>query len=242
MSRGWLSLAMLACGGAMLATTARGGPPMRQDGIFTVGNEGASVQIDPQVAYVSTAWWLEYATAAKLFNWPDRPGPLGNRLVPEAAASYAVSNRGRTYTFFLRPGFRFSDGTPVTAKSFKYAFDRVANRDLASPGAQFITDPNGTNIVGARAVNDGHARHVSGVTAKGNRLTIRLTRPDPSFISKLTMPFFQATSTKLPLTHEVAGGYPSAGPYAFTQNEVNVLTSLRRNRYYRAGAGRERPH
>ena len=118
MSRGWLSLAMLTCGGAMLATTALAGPPMRQDGIFTVGNEGASVQIDPQVAYVSTAWWLEYATAAKLFNWPDRPGPLGNRLVPEAAASYAVSNRGRTYTFFIRPGFRFSDGTPVNAKSF----------------------------------------------------------------------------------------------------------------------------
>src|SRR5436190_6772012 len=47
------------------------------------------------------------------------------------------------------------------------------------------------------------------------------------------MPFFQATSTKLPLSHEVTGPYPSAGPYEFTRNDVNALTSLRRNPYYR---------
>ena len=228
----WLSLAMLAAGGGMLAASALGSP-LRQGGIFRVGITGASVQIDPQVGYVTTAWWLEYATAAKLYNWPDRSGPLGNRLVSEVAASFIVSNHGRTYTFFIRPGFRFSDGTPVTAKNFAYAIDRMANHDLASPGAQFITDPNGTNIVGAKAVNDGDAKHVSGVTAKGNRLIVRLTKPDGSFLTKLTMPFFQATSRKLPLAKEVTGAYPSAGPYWFTRNDVNVLTSIRRNPYYR---------
>jgi ABC-type transport system substrate-binding protein len=52
------------------------------------------------------------------------------------------------------------------------------------------------------------------------------------------MPFFQATSTSLPLTQEVAGGYPSAGPYYFAGNEMNTLTSIRRNLYYRGA----RPH
>src|SRR3954453_1832138 len=126
----WLSLAMLAVGGGLLVTSALAGPTLRKGGIFRVGNSGASVQIDPQVAYVTTAWWLEYATAVKLYNWPDRPGLLGNRLIPEAAAGFSVPNRRKTYTFFIRPGFRFSDGTRVTAKSFKYAFDRVANHDL----------------------------------------------------------------------------------------------------------------
>jgi ABC-type oligopeptide transport system substrate-binding subunit len=234
----WLSLAMLAIGGGLLATSALAGPAQRHGGVFRVGIEGASVQIDPQVAYVTTAWWLEYATAVKLYNWPDRPGLIGNRLIPEAAASFTVSNHGKTYTFFIRPGFRFSDGTPVTAKSFRYAFDRVANHDLSTPGVQFITDTSGTNIVGAKAASDGKAQHVSGVTAEGNRLIIRLTRPDSSFLTKLTMPFFQATSTKVPLTHEVTGAYPSAGPYRFTRNDVNVLTSIRRNPYYRG----TRPH
>ena len=81
---------------------------------------------------------------------------------------------------------------------------------------------------------------MSGVTAKGNRLIIRLTKPDGSFLTKLTMPFFQATSTTLPLTHAVTGAYPSAGPYRFTRNDPNV-TSIRRNPYWKRGAGRMRP-
>ncbi len=239
----WVSLAMVATGVGLLAAAqlASAASPPRYGGIFRVGTTGASVQIDPQISYVSTAWWLEYATAAKLYNYPDRRGPAGQRLVPEVASGFKVSNGGRTYTVTIRKGFRFSDGTPVTAWSFRYAIDRAANHDLASPAAQYITDQNGTNIVGAQAVTDGKARHVRGVVVRGNRLIIRLTRPDSTFVTKLAMPFFQATSTKLPLTKDVESPYPSAGPYAFTRNDVNVLTSLRRNPYWKRGPGRTRP-
>ncbi len=241
----WLSVAMLAVGTGLFATAqianASGGSSSRKGGVFLFGTTGASTHIDPQVAYVTTAWWLEYATAAKLYNYPDRRGQAGDRLVPEVASGFRVSNSGKTYTFTIRKGFRFSNGEPVTAKSFQYAIDRAANHDLASPAAQFITDPNGTDIVGAKAVNHGAATHVSGVVAKGNRLVIRLTRPDNTFLTKLALPFFQATSTALPLTHEVTGGYPSAGPYFFKANEVNVLTSIRRNPNWKRGPGRMRP-
>ena len=221
----------------MLATAqlaaAEGGFGFRQGGVFRVGYSGASVQVDPQLAYVSTAWWLEYATAAKLFNYPDRPGAAGTRLVPEVASRYTVSRDGKTWTFFIRKGYRFSDGLPVTAASFKYAIDRVANHDLASPAAPFITDPNGVDIVGARAVNAGDAQHVRGVVFKANRLIIHLVRPAAAFPTLLAMPFFQATSARLPLNREVTGGYPSAGPYSFRNNKANVITQLRRNPYYR---------
>ena len=181
------------------------------------------MQIDPQLAYVSTAWSLEYATAAKLFNYPDRAGAAGGVLKPEVASGYKVSRDGRTYTFTIRRGFRFSDGAPVTAKSFAYAIDRVANHDLASPGASFITDQNGTNIVGAIAVNAGKATHVSGVVAKGYRLVIRLTRRDPTLLTKLAMPFFQATSLRLPLTREVVAA--ATRPPARTPSRRTRLTS-----------------
>jgi hypothetical protein len=228
-----LALALIAAGAAMFAASARTDGSVKDGGIFRVGFSGASVQVDPQLAYVTTAWWLEYATAAKLVNWPDRANPAGTPLVLEAASSVAVSNRGKTYTFVIRKGLRFSDGSPVTARSFAYAIDRTANKQLASPGAPFITDSHGTNILGAKKVNDGHARHVSGVTAKGYHLVIRLTRPDGSFLSKLTFPFFQATSTKLPLNREVLTAYPSAGPYTFTKHVPDSETELRRNRFYR---------
>jgi ABC-type oligopeptide transport system substrate-binding subunit len=228
-----LSLALIAAGAAMFTASAWTGGSVKDGGTFRYGTNAYFPQIDPQLGYITTSWWLEYATALKLVNWPDRPDVSGTPLVLEAASSVAVSNRGKTYTFVIRKGLRFSDGSPVTARSFAYAIDRTANKQLASPGAPFITDPHGTNILGAKRVNDGHARHVSGVTAKGYRLVIRLRRPDGSFLSKLTMPFFQATSTKLPLDREAAGAYPSAGPYAFTKHVPNVETVLRRNRYYR---------
>jgi peptide/nickel transport system substrate-binding protein len=233
----WLAFAMLAVGtGLLVAAQLAGASGAKYGGIFRYGTTGASVQIDPQIAYITTGWWLEDATAAKLYV----SSPQGT-LVPQVASGYKVSNGGRTYTFTIRKGFRFSDGTPVTARNFSYAIDRVANKTLASPGAQFITDPNGTEIVGARRVNDGEAHYVRGVVARGRKLVIHLVRPDPSFLLKLTMPFFQATSTKLPLTQEVLGAYPSAGRYSFAHNEVNVLMSIRRNPYWRRGPGRLAP-
>ena len=246
----WLSVTMLVVGASLLvaaslASAASNSPALKKGGIWRYGAVGASVQIDPQVGYVTTAWWLEYATAAKLYNYPDREGPAGTKLVPEVASNFTVSNSGKTYTFTIRKGFKFSDGKPVTANSFKYAINRVANHDLASPGAPFITDENGTNIVGAKAVNDGHGTNVSGVRVKGNKLTINLTKADGTFMAKITMPFFQATSTKLPLTKEVVNvngnNYPSAGPYYMTRNDVNQLTSLRQNKFWKKGPGRNRP-
>src|SRR3954469_25519284 len=130
----WQGVGALVLGAAFLVAAGLAGASRGAPGIFRVGYAGASVQIDPQLAYVSTAWTLEYATAAKLFNYPDRAGTAGGVLRPELAAGYKVSRDGRTYTFMIRRGFRFSDGTAVTARSFAYAIDRVANSDLASPG------------------------------------------------------------------------------------------------------------
>ena len=246
----WLSVAMLATGASLLVVSfasAGNSAQLKKGGLWKTGTTGASVQVDPQLAYITTAWWLEYATAAKLYNYPDKSGPAGSKLVPEVASNFTVSNGGKTYTFTIRKGFKFSDGKAVTASSFKYAINRVANHDLASPGGAFITDPNGTNIVGAADVNaGGHGTNVSGVSAKGNKLVVHLTKADGTFMSKITMPFFQATSTKLPLDKEVVNVHnitdmPSAGPYVYSRNDVDTLTSLRQNPFWKAGPGRTRP-
>jgi len=248
----WLSVAMLATGASLLVATSlasagTNGSALKKGGIWKVGTVGASVQVDPQLAYITTAWWMEYATAAKLFNYPDKSGPAGSKLVPEVASKFLVSNSGKKYTFFVRKGFKFSDGTAVTPNSFKYAINRTANKKLASPGAPFITDANGTNIVGAADCNNNDScTNVPGVQVKGQRLIVNLTRADGTFMSKITMPFFQATSTKLPLTSEVVTvnnirDIPSAGPYAMSRNEADTLTSLRQNPFWKVGPGRHRP-
>jgi ABC-type transport system substrate-binding protein len=117
----WLSIMMLVVGASLLvaASLASAGNTsshaFKKGGIWRYGTTGASVQVDPQIAYITTAWWLEYATAAKLYNYPDRSGPAGSKLVPEVASGFTVSNNGRRYTFTIRKGFKFSDGKAVTA-------------------------------------------------------------------------------------------------------------------------------
>src|SRR6266511_5958576 len=118
----WPPAVMPVRGKSLIAAAAAAhSPAFKNGGIFKVAAVGPSVKVDPQVAYVTTAWWLEYATAAKLFNYPDKEGYAGTLLQPEVASGYRLSKNGKTYRFTIRKGFRFSDGTSATARSFKYA-------------------------------------------------------------------------------------------------------------------------
>ena len=109
--------------------------------------------IDPQLSYYGETWKLEGATACKLFNWPDKEGAAGAVATPEVAAGLPViSKDGKTYTFTIKPGFKFSNGKPVTAKSFVDAFNRFANPKMQSTGVAFLDI-----VQGAQAVIDGKA-------------------------------------------------------------------------------------
>lgn len=256
-SRMWLSIAMLAVGTSLLvaagfASPAQSSPSgaakaeksaLKKGGTLRVNLPGTDIDdIDPSIAYGTTSWEIQYSTALKLLNYRDAAAPVGSRLVPEGASSYKVSSAGKVYTFTIKPGFKFSDGKAVTAASYKYAFDRAANKELQSPAFQFIADPNGANIVGAQAVRDGRSNSISGVTAKGNKLTIRMTKADATALAKFTMPFFQAMSTKLSRTTKIitvsGQALPSAGPYYVSSREPNRIVTMKRNPNYKGSRPR----
>ena len=91
--------------------------------------------IDPQLSYYGETWKLEAATACKLLNWPDKEGAPGAVVTPEVAAGLPlVSADGKTYTFTIRPGFRFSNGKAVTAKSFADRSTASRIRRCSRPG------------------------------------------------------------------------------------------------------------
>jgi ABC-type oligopeptide transport system substrate-binding subunit len=198
--------------------------------------------IDPSIAYGVDSWAVQYSTAVKLLNYPDAPAPRGSRLVPEGASKYSVSKDGKTYTFTIRSGYRFSDGTRVTAKNYAYAFNRAADKQLQSPAYAFISDANGTNIVGATAVREKGASKISGVRVSGNKLIIKLAKPDATALAKFSMPFFQAMSTKLSRTQKVisvsGNALPSAGPYYVSSRVPNRSLTIKRNKYYKGSRPR----
>src|SRR5437868_862279 len=181
------------------------------DGILRVVLSSDIDYIDPSLDYLTTGWEIQYAVACKLLNYPDADGSAGSRLRPEVAAAWPrVSSDGKTYTFAIRSGFRFSNGEPVTATSFADAFNRDANPALQSPSQSFIAD-----IVGVEAVLRGQRKTISGIRVANNEITFKLTRPAPDFMSRVAMPFFQAIPDDLRRATNPAGvsNFASCGPY-----------------------------
>jgi ABC-type oligopeptide transport system substrate-binding subunit len=236
------SIAMAVIGaGLLIAATATAAPT--KTGKATAGKVVVTElntdvdYTDPQLSYYQPMWELEYATACKLFNYPDKEAPEGGQVVPEVAAGLpVVSKDGKTYTFTVKSGFKFSNGEAVTANSFKQAIERLANPKMASTGSGFAGDV----IVGAQDRIDGKASSVSGVTAKGNKLTIKLLHPAPDLLARLAMPFFQAISNQTAATIDPQGvnAYPSCGPYYISARTPNRSITLKANPYYKGS----RPH
>ena len=195
--------------------------------------------MDPALAYDSIiSWPLEYATCAKLLNYPDKPLPAGNHLVPEVAAALpARSADGKTYTFTIRHGFRFSppSNQPVTAQTFRYTIERTLNPKMKSPAAKF---PFMTDIVGEQAYEAGKAKHISGISVHGNKLTIRLTDDSGALPGQLASPFFCAVPSDTPIDPNGVPTVASAGPYYVSSYTPGQGVVLKRNPNYTGN----RPH
>jgi len=144
-----------------------------------------------------------------------------------------VSSDGKTYTFRLRRGFRFSDGKPLEASAFAHAINRLLAPQMKSPGVQYVRD-----IVGAGRVLTGKSTAASGVVAHGHRLVIRLTRPAPDFPQRTASTFFCHVLPTLPIDPEGAGAFSAAGPYFVAEYRGGERVVIRRNRFY----GGTRPH
>ncbi|HST25427.1 MAG TPA: ABC transporter substrate-binding protein [Gaiellaceae bacterium] len=240
-----LSAGMVAVGAAMLAVavvvgpavggTAKSAASAAKGGTVNVANSTADFDnLDPAIAYVQNDWAVEYVTALKLMYYPDKGGAQGSNLAPDAATGFpVVSKDGKTYTFTIKNGLRFSDGTRVTAANFKAAFDRDADPTMNSPVVAFLTD-----VVGLNNEVNKKAKSVSGVVAKGMKLTIHLTHPDGGLLNKLAMPFLQAIKTNMAHDSNGIESYPSAGPYYIASRTVNRQTVLKRNPFYKG----PRPH
>ena len=184
--------------------------------------------VDPARSYSTAGWALLDLTCARLMTYPDAPPPAGFRLVPEVSAGFPrVSRDRRTYTFTLRTNFRFSNGTPVRASAFARAINRTLAPGMDSPGAQYTQD-----IVGAEAVLAGRAKAASGVSARGNRLVIRLKRPVPEFAAWTTMPFFCAVPPTCPPTPRVPAPSRPPGRTTWPSTVPARRVILRRNRVY----------
>ena len=113
---------------------------------------------------------------------------LNSELIPEPdLATWEVSEGGTVYTFTIKDGAQFHDGTPVTAQDFIFSWERALNRNLPPVGgsaASYLDD-----IVGAREYNAGEADSVTGLEAvDDSTLVVTIDEAKSYFISKLSHP------------------------------------------------------
>ena len=152
-------------------------------------------------------------------------------IEPELArAAPSVSRDGRTYTFELRPGLRFSSGEPVTAEAVRYSIERAVSPKLLN---HYCRDAVLGDVAGEDAYQAGKADSISGIAVRGERVTITLAAPSPTLPARLTNP---CLSVVPPGTPNIPVGLhrpiPSAGPYYIDSFVRGKQLVLRRNPHY----------
>ena len=220
------------------AADARSGlDPAKTVRIVTQGDPWFNT--DPAIAAPPEQFQLHRAIGARLLRHPDGPQPRQGQLLPEIADLPRVSDGGRTYTFRIRPGYRFSppSGAPVTAEVMRATVERAMSPVLVGNNA----DPSLaiTDLVGLDAYRKGRADHISGIRVEGDELSFTLKRPAPDFPARISSPWFSAVPLGTPvLPHGIPQALPSAGPYYIESHIGDTQEVLKRNPYYKG----PRPH
>ncbi len=130
-----------------------------------------------------------------------------------------VSNGGKTYTFTVKRGFKFSNGTNVTAANFKRAFDRGKSKAMVSPASSFLDDVASYRTVGAY----------------GFQVTLKKVAPD--FLARMSMMFFSAVPTNTPFNKDgIKAPVVSAGPYYLKEWNTKTSALVVRNPHWKNGA------
>ncbi|MBR5429706.1 MAG: peptide ABC transporter substrate-binding protein [Firmicutes bacterium] len=204
-----------------------------------VGPEPAS--LDPQTAGDAAAGVYSLQLFEGLLRYVPTAAPAGGDPAVSAtetaagqAESWEVSEDGLTWVFHLRPDACWSDGTPVTAGDFVFAWQRLVDPALALPGGELLRGV----IEGAAAALDGSAAPSAlAVTAADDRtLTVRLEQTRPDFAELTARPALSPLPAALVREYgaqwATAEHFAGNGPFAPAVWSAGYFLKLTPNTYY----------
>jgi len=154
-------------------------------------------------------------------------------IIPGAASSWDVSRDGKTYTFYLRPEARWSNGELVTAEDFVYGFQRSTNPVTGSKYGR-ILEP----ILNAQQVLQGELSvdELGVIALNEHTVQIQLHDPTPYFLALLshssTFPVYKASIEQWGGQHVRPGRLVSNGAYQLAEWVVHSHIAIDRNQYY----------
>ena len=238
---GAAALGLAACGGSKSGSTATSGTASSAAGSSTgsVNTAGFTVQYGPNPETLDPALNSAVDGANTIITIFE---PLllineNNEVVGGQAESWEASEDGLTWTFTMRDGLKWSDGTDLNAKDFEYSFKRMANPDTAAPYAE--TCLGMIDGFDAAQAGDTDALNVK-ASDDGKTLTIVLSYPC-SYFDKMAA--FATMSPVQQATVEANGDawctsaetFVSNGPYMITEWTPSERIVLSKNPNYVGG-------
>ena len=169
-----------------------------------------------------------------LFEGLTNQDAKGN-LVPGVAESWEASEGNTVYTFKLRANAKWSNGDPVTAGDFVYAWRRAVDPATASPYSWYMDIMSITN--GAAVISGDKKPEELGVEAVDDHtFKVTLTKPLPYFADMTahatTFPTHQATIEKFGGDWTKPGNMVGNGAYTLTEWKLKETTTRVRNPMY----------
>ena len=120
------------------ASTSVVNPSDKKGGTLKFANPGDWDSLDPGETYYGYAWNFARLYGRSLMMFQSAPGKEGNQLVPDLAeAPGQSSDGGKTWTYKLRKGVKFEDGTEVTSADVKYAVLRSTDKQTFPNGPTY---------------------------------------------------------------------------------------------------------
>src|SRR5215467_14110047 len=116
-------------------------PSTKKGGTITYGNAGDWDNLDPADTYYGYSWNFIRYYGRSLVMFKPAPGDQGTQLVPDLATSLGVpSDNAKTWTYHIRPGLKYSDGTTITTKDIKYDVERSLDKTTFPNGPTYFND------------------------------------------------------------------------------------------------------
>ncbi|MDQ1683981.1 MAG: peptide/nickel transport system substrate-binding protein [Frankiaceae bacterium] len=206
---------------------------------------------DPARTYYGFCWDMQRLFSRGLMAYSAAPGDAGLNTVPDLATAAGESPNGKDWTYHLKSGIKFEDGSPVTSKNIKYGIERVFAQSVINGGPTYVITflcPGPINASGGCDAYKGpygtdkdpnHLGLSTIDTPDDNTIVFHLNKVVGDWNYIMALP----ASTPVPISYDQSpkGGahytdHPySTGPYKFATYTAGKSLTLVRNTMWNSG-------
>jgi len=201
-------------------------------GTLVLSAVSAAGTVDPMINYTAQFWQMYQMTYDSLLNFKQASHKEGFVIVPDIAEALpAPEDGGKTYTFKLRKGIKFSNGKEVTASDVVASFQRIFKVSSPTSGSFYngivgadkcIKEPATCTLEGGIEGND-----------EAGTVTFHLVEPDSEFFAKIAVPHASILPADTPAKDSGTVAIPGTGAYMIDSYDPNDKMVLKRNPHFK---------